>query len=210
AGLMSTGRNGVFAATFNGLTYYCAVGLSPVRDDNGEYISKNGVITDAKALFKWAFNSFEVKNLLDEESPCGQVKLNLSSKKDFILVYPQDKFTSLVFKEVNETSVLLEKELPESVDAPIKVGQVIGKAKIILAGEIIGEIPLIAKEEIDYNVVLFVGKIVKDIFSSPWTIIISIILCLAIISYIVYAIIQNKNKKVRKPYKSIGMFRKKK
>ena len=194
-GTESTGRCGLFTATREGLTYYCVVLGAPVYDKKDEYIPTNGAITDAKKLFNWAFSNYSYKNLVNVDSPCAQVKVELSSDTDFVLLYPKESYSHLVPAEVDETSVYLRAVVPDHVDAPVRKGQEIGYSEILLNGTVIGKIPLMAGSDVRRSQILFLGRLASDIFLSPWAIAVYVLLGLLLIAYIVLAVVQNVNRK---------------
>ena len=194
-GTLATGRCGLFSATKNGLTYYLVVLGSPALDDKGEYIAENGALTDAKKLFQWAFSNYSYKELVDIDSPCTQIKVTLSSDTDFVLLYPKENFSRLVPNEVDETSIYLRPVLPEFIEAPIAPGQEIGYGELVLSGEVIGKVPLIAKDEVKRSQILYLAQLTKNIFLSPWAFLVYGLLLLLIVGYIVLAVYHNIQKK---------------
>jgi D-alanyl-D-alanine carboxypeptidase (penicillin-binding protein 5/6) len=46
-------------------------------------------------------------------------------------------------------NVVLENQLPDRVAAPLKPGQVVGRAVAKLDGKVLGEVPIIALEAVD-------------------------------------------------------------
>ncbi len=195
AGVRATGRGAVLSANYNGLTYYAIMLGSDMYDKEGEYIPTNNALLEARELFRWVFSSYSIKNLLDTKSPCAQVDVRLSSKEDYVLLYPQKQFSDLVVNEANETSVLLRPIIPESVDAPVEKGQEIGLVEIVLAGEVIGKIPLVAEKDVPRSQVRYLLQVAKDVFASPWALAVLALVFLLFVAYIIFAIIHNQNRR---------------
>lgn len=183
----------VTTASQNGMNYLCVCIGSPYYDENGQVNEYNGAFLDTRELYKWVFSTFSVKELLSKGDPVDEIELNLAWEKDYLLLVPEESFSALVPNDISADSVQRVVKLPEGgVDAPIEKGQVIGSMKLILAGEQIGEVNLIAAESVERSQLLFFLDELKTFFTSApfWLCFGAFIL--AIISYVIYMIIRNK------------------
>ena len=98
-------------------------------------------------LFNYGFANFESKNLLDSSIPIFNVSLN-KGKKDFVDVYSKESF-SVIAKKGDDLGYEVTYEKPDKVNAPTRAGDIVGSAIISKNGNVIKQIELIVKENID-------------------------------------------------------------
>ncbi|MCI8497348.1 MAG: D-alanyl-D-alanine carboxypeptidase, partial [Clostridiales bacterium] len=156
----AAGRCLVSTASSDGYSYLCIVMGAPTEDANGNSYADNLAFVDTGNLYDWVFSTFRYKTLLDTSEPIDEVKINLASGKDNLLVVPKEDFKSLVPSEIEASSLLIVPDLPEEVTAPVKQGDVIGTAQLMLYGESIGTIDLVASETIERDTFLYLISIV--------------------------------------------------
>jgi len=194
-------------ATINGYTYMCVAMGAPSVDANNKTVKINGSFTDTRDLYKWVFPNFYKETVVSAKEPLCDIAVNLSWEVDKLQLNPDRDFTALLPKDAQnpKQDIKIEFKIPKSIDAPIKKGQVIGKADLMLAGEVIGEVDLIASESVEKSQVLSFLDRLNAIVSSPWFIIVAAFLVLSIIAYVVYAIIHNKK---RNNFKKVKTYRK--
>ena len=111
------------------------------------------------------------------------------------MLYPKEDVAKLVPNEVDETSIYLRPVLPESVQAPIQPGQEIGYVELLLSGDVIDSVPLVAKDSVSRNQMLYLMHLAKNIFLSPWAFLVYGLIVLLIVLYIIFAIYHNVQKK---------------
>ena len=183
----------VTTASQNGMNYLCVCIGSPYYDENGQVNQYNGAFLDTRELYQWVFSTFSVKELLSKGDPVDEIKLKLAWEKDYLLLVPERSFSALVPNDISADSVQRVVKLPEDgISAPVEKGQVIGTMKLILAGEQIGEVNLVASESVERSQWLFLLDELKTFFTSaPFWLCFGAFM-LALISYIAYMIIRNK------------------
>ncbi|MDR0314634.1 MAG: hypothetical protein LBH71_01625, partial [Oscillospiraceae bacterium] len=97
------------------------------------------------------------------------VDVNLSGKTDHIRLVPKEEVKDLIPTNADATGVLLEPiadTIPESINAPIKKGDVIGQARVMYAGQELQVIDLVAGEDVSRNFFMFIGYLIKTILGS--------------------------------------------
>ena len=174
------------AQTINDLLTRLDLYMNLVTDGNGAFL-------DTRELYQWVFSTFSVKELLSKGDPVDEIKLKLAWEKDYLLLVPERSFSALVPNDISADSVQRVVKLPEDgISAPVEKGQVIGTMKLILAGEQIGEVNLVASESVERSQWLFLLDELKTFFTSaPFWLCFGAFM-LALISYIAYMIIRNK------------------
>ena len=185
----------VSTAMKDGYSYLCVTLGAPSVDAEGKRVQTNGSFVDTKALYEWAFDSLRLKTVLHQEESVGQVKLDLAWNQDKLLLVPEKDYSTILPKDVSETSVIITPHLPESVEAPVKKGQIIGTATLSYANQTLTEINLVASESVERSELLHSANTVKEIFSSTWFLIVAAVIVLLVVIYIILAIIYNRKKK---------------
>ncbi len=102
---------------------------------------------ECSKLFNYGFANYENKSIISQSSPLQSIAVN-KGKKDNVEVYAKEDF-SVVSRKGNMKDYELSYNLPSKVNAPTKTGEVIGKVSIINEGNVIKEIDLIVKENIE-------------------------------------------------------------
>ena len=196
----------VSTATKGGYTYMCLAFGAPSVDAAGKTIYKNGAMVDSKNLYMWAFDNLEMKSVVDKEKPAGEVKLEFAWQKDTLLLVPETNFSTMLPKNVEASSIVMTTDLPESVEAPVKQGDVIGKATLSYANQELATINLVASESVDRSEMLYYMDGAKNVFTSKWFLIgVGAFLFLFIV-YLILAMIYNKKNKNRRRVKKYRKF----
>ncbi len=196
------------SAAYNGYSYLCVALGAPFKAENGK-IAENYAMLDSKALYKWAFTNLELKPVFKKNDPISEIKLKLTTNKDSTLLYPAENYSALLPKSVSTTSIDVKVEKPESVDAPIKVGQKLGTAVLSYANKELARVDLVAAEDVDRNVILYTIQCITNIICSVWFRVALCVLALLILAYLFLCFSYNKKarrkrrkrSKVRKRYK---------
>jgi D-alanyl-D-alanine carboxypeptidase len=155
----------------------------------------NLALYDAKQLYNWAFTEFEVKTIVEAGSQVGEVPLELAWQKDHLQLMIGETYRTLLPIEIDVASIEYQYDLPESVEAPIEKGDVIGKLNFRHAGEVIGSVDLVSAEDVEQSDLLSGLKNFSDMTRSFWFKFIVIMLFILIALYVALMIIRNYNKK---------------
>lgn len=102
---------------------------------------------ECSKLFNYGFANFESKNILSSQTSLMNLPVN-KGKKANVEVYA-DKNFSVVCKKGEKTDYEIVYEKPDKINAPTKKGDKIGKVLISNQGNIIEEIDLVVKENIE-------------------------------------------------------------
>ncbi len=198
--LPEAGKCVVSSASKDGYNYLCVILGAPTEDANGEAYDYNMAFFDTVHLYDWAFENFANLTMLDPDTPINEAKVKYGKDQDFVHVAPQQKFTALLPSYVTEEDVQKIVHLPEEpLAAPIHAGDTVGSVELKLKDETIGEIPLVAKENVERSKWLYYTDMFKQALGSIWAKIILILIVLLIGLYVIYAVLVNqKNKKYKK------------
>lgn len=166
-------------ASKDGYNYIAIALKSYMKDFDNDNWDENGAFLDCKEMLEWAFKNIELVAICDPEKIAGEVKVNYAKSTDFVGLVPADTVYSLVPIGTNKGSVLVEpipESVPESVNAPVKKGDVICKGRVLYAGDVLREIDLVAATDVKRNFFSFIGTKAKNLVTNPIFIIISILI----------------------------------
>lgn len=192
------GRCLVSTASYKGYNYICILfGCDPKGGARHEF-------ADSKNLYRWAFNNFEFKKIADIENPVSEMPVRLSLDTDFVPLYVEKSFISVLPIEADESTITITPKLKyESVDAPVKKGDILGTAEIVYAEQLIGTVNLVAGESVKQSKLLFAVDTVKNIFSSIYMKIIYAAAAIVIIIFIIMVIRLNAGRSKKRKVKYI-------
>ena len=197
----------VTTATADGYSYMAVLLHSPYNEKDDSY----GTMYDAADLFRWSLTSLELKELKSTTTPICEEKLTLAWNKSSIQLVPQQTLTAIVPKNINENNITIEPDIPESIQAPVKQGDLVGTAKVYYKDDTMSErqllttTNLVASESVDRSGFLYVLDVIKNIVTSIWFIISVSVIVIAFIIYIIISRIykrKNKKKKQVKRYRN--------
>lgn len=188
------GRCVISKASKNGYNFLGIVMRGPMKDIDGDKVLENCAFVDCKAMFKWATANIRLTTIAEAGQVIKELPLNYSSSNDYIRLVPAEEVNALVPAGTNSGSVLIrpvKDSLPESVDAPVKAGQAIGKAEVVFAGEVIAVMDLVAEKDVGRNVFLYIGGVIKKASSTLVFKLIAAVLILVIAAYVTITILAN-------------------
>jgi serine-type D-Ala-D-Ala carboxypeptidase (penicillin-binding protein 5/6) len=191
----------VSTASADGYSYLCVALGAPSVDSKGNAITTHGEMLDSAALYRWALRNLELKQAVDSTTILGEVPLKYAWNKDTLQVTAEKSFSCILPKNVQTSSIIVTPNLPESVEAPIKKGQVIGTATVSYANQKLATIKLVAADSVERSEVLHTTDIAKSIVTSTWFLIIAGIVIFLLVVYIVLAIIYNRKRKTLRKVK---------
>ncbi len=186
--------NIVSVASQNGFNYMLVTCGAPYRDEEGNRL--NGHFKDSIALYKWAFRTFDIVPVMNENTFITNVKVDMGENADVSILKPAGAFSTLLPKDL-DTSVIqqkititAEKNENDAVVAPIEKGQVMGTLELLLDGESLWTTNLIASQSIELSQYEYTTRMINSIFGKWWFKLCVAVLALFIIADIVLNAIQ--------------------
>ncbi len=190
------GRCLITTGIADGYAYMCICMGAPYADS-----VNNGAMLDAREILRWALLDLELARMITPETPVCEADINFSAAEDTILLYPAKTVNAILPKERLEEDVRVESDIPDSVDAPISKGDVIGKATVYYKGEPVQTVDLVAGEDVEKSGFAYTMHVFKSILSS-WqfwiAFVIAIILVIVYIALISNVRSKNKRRNVKK------------
>ena len=109
--------------------------------------------TDTAALFDYGFAHYESAKILSAADHTFPVKVTETYKdkaveRGTITVSPAEDVYHTLPKGTDISSLTIEKNLPESIEAPVTAGQTIGTLNISLHGEVLKTVDLVSQDAI--------------------------------------------------------------
>ena len=101
----------------------------------------------ASSLLDYGFANFEYKKLISKDDVIKSVKVSKGVVSETNVIAESDCGT--IIKKGNDFSIEQNIEMPDTISAPIKKGENIGKLTYVLDGEKVGECNLVVNEDID-------------------------------------------------------------
>lgn len=190
--LDESGRSLVSSASKDGYNYLLVVMNSPLTDSEGNDVMLQFI--DTKNLYNWAFDNFSEQTLLNKKETIGEVPVEFSDGNEFVIVHPEEDYTTLWDNSVEQSSIQRIITLSENVVAPVKKGQVLGTIDLKLAGESLTTVNLIASDDVERSDFKYNIYITKQFINTAWFKLTILIIALIIILY-TFMYFKNINKK---------------
>ncbi len=135
---------------------------------------------DCKNFFDTTFDGYSTKIVENKGALLGQVTINnarrasqvlLEAEKNLYYLYPKDQ-------ELGELTHVIR--VPDSVNAPLAKGEVIGECEYFYDGVSAGVINLVADKEYKFDAIAYVGDGIINFFTSPWFIALVVVIAAAV------------------------------
>jgi len=99
---------------------------------------------DTKRVLNYGFGEFEFEQIIDINVGAGEITVERSRTDVMTARYAEGLRVPL--SEEEKATMNVEVNIPETIKAPILKGDIIGTARIIIAGEVYAEIPILADD----------------------------------------------------------------
>ena len=197
-----SGRCFVTSAVKDDVTYVGVFLGAPFEVDTRHWGQGNSVFTNARLSFDWLYENVSMSKVVDEKTPVTEIDLKYSSQRDYLMLYTEEPAYTLLNVHAEESPVITyESDLPESIEAPVSVGQVIGSTKIYADGVYAGTVNLISTEEVKLSRVARALEFINRILTSvPAMIVYAVVLVLggAYVYYMLVVVPRITSGKTRK------------
>lgn len=184
-------------ASDSGYDYMVILLGSPTKTADGRVGSH---YTDSAALYRWAFRNFTYKTLLADSEILASIKVKHVWGRDAVNLVPEAAFSTVIYNNVEAKDVIKKVTVNEEVlKAPIKKGTVYGKVELIVnVDEKIGEVNLVAAEDMKKSAFLAVLSGIGAVLGSGWLWLAVLIILLAFGGYIAYAVMDARKSRRRR------------
>lgn len=196
----------ISTASKNGYNYMLIVLNAPQYDIDNDGYEENVAFTDSKRIYEWAFKNIELTKITNTTDVVTVVDVEYNWKVDHLRLLPAKEISALVPTGTQAGSLVIrpiESETPKVVQAPIKKGDVIGKAEVLYGEDIVATVDLVAAESLDRSIILWIVGILKSIFSSTIFKLLFAIFIVLVVIYILLIIRKNRIKAKRRKIKMV-------
>ncbi|MDP4120283.1 MAG: D-alanyl-D-alanine carboxypeptidase family protein [Bacillota bacterium] len=177
----------VSMAVADGYSYMCVAMGAPDTDNTPNY-----AMLDSRSLYRWAFQNFQLKQVLTQSSPVCEVPLDLAWNDQDVQLVPEKDYFTILPNNVQISSIDIKTNIPDKILAPVRQGDVIGTATLSYANQKLATINLVAAKTVERSQVLYALSIIKAIVSSPFFIVAVTIIILLFIAYFILALVYRK------------------
>ena len=173
-------------ANQDGATYIFSILNSPYTCDDYGYATLRPALYETGKLMDWVFEGFTIKGALDTSAPIGAVPVKYSSETDNLKLYPAQDLRTVLPSSSDYTVTQKRFHLPDAVYAPIQQGDVVGTVTLMLAGEPIGTVELLAGQDVSRNNVLYTISKLEDFLTGTYF---KVVLVLSLSAVAVYTVL---------------------
>ncbi len=201
------GRCVITTASQDGYNYMLIVMGAPQYDIDNDGVEENVAFTESKKIYNWAFDNIELTKITNTTDVVTVVDVEYNSKIDHLRLLPAEELTALVPIGTESGSLTIrpiESETPKTVKAPIKKGDVLGKAEILYGDEIVATVDLVAADDVDLNIFLLIFGVIKSIFS---TIIFKTLFAIAFVLLVIYILLIIRKNRIKAKRNKIRMIK---
>ncbi len=189
----------ISSATKDGYTYI-AIAMQGNTDYYAYGQKCNTSFLMCRYMLRWAFSNMKMKLLADDTYNVGEVGVKFGRGSDYVAVVPEKSISAVVHRDIDidNMTVEFEKDFPKEVKAPVKQGDVIGKANILYNGVKISEVNLVAQQTVKKNHIWAMFSWLEKLMSSKAFIIVFVVTVVAIVLYLIGTKNSRQRKKRRK------------
>lgn len=185
------------SATYYGYTYV----VIAMGNMDGYARGVHEEMLDCRTLFRWAFTSLEKKTIASQGDIMSSVKLEYAYQKDELLLAASENVSVMLPESVEQSSIVITVDKPESVQAPIRKGEVIGTATLSYANEVIATVPVVATESVARSDLIAGWEQGRKLLTSPWFIAIMATIGALVVVYLILVVFYRRKQKQLKRVK---------
>ena len=157
---------------------------------------------DLRTLFRWALTELEKKTVVSQGDILSSVKLEYAFQKDELQLAADRNVSVMLPKSVEPESIIKTVTKPESVQAPIRKGEVIGTVVLSYANEEIATVDVVATESVARSDLIAGWEQGKSLLTAPWFIAVMAAIGALILVYLILVVFykrkQRQLRRVRK------------
>ena len=138
---------------------------------------------ESKRLLEHGFNDFARTEVLSPIEPIRTVPVTLCAQQDYVTVQPAQGLEATLPKEMDSASFTREIDLPDTLEAPIQKGQVLGTIRLRYGNRDFGTVDLVATADLERSQGLYILQCVRSFFSHTFVkvLLLAVVLLLLIV-----------------------------
>ena len=186
--LVTTGESG-------GMNFTAVLLGCPFEVDTRVWGQGNSAFTNARLALDWLFDNTTISEVAKKGTPVSEISLKYAKHKDYLMLYSSDPVSTIIQTGTGESPVVTyETNIPESVEAPISSGQVIGTAKVYSDGVYIGNVDLVSNEDIEKSYIIYIMDKINSVLTSRAAIICYAVLLVLVAFYSYFMLVVVKRR----------------
>ena len=206
----NAGRCVISAASSDGYNYLCIVMNAKFYDFDDDGVDENMAFVESKRLYEWAYQNLRIREVANPSVYVGEAEVRLSREYDYVSLVPETTVTALVPTGVSAENVLIEpySELTQTVvDAPVRKGDILGRAAIKYGGETIAEVNLVAAFDVQRSTVKYVGDLLlKMIRSKPFKLLLLLVFVVGLpLLVVIFIVIPARRRKKKNTVRMVNV-----
>lgn len=154
--------------------------------------------TETKRLFEWGFENFEAKTLVAKGDSVAEINVRLSADVDKLVLTTRQDLIATIPTELEVSEMEVTKTIPESVDAPVQAGAVLGSVTYSYAGRDYATVELVALVDIERSDVLYYASLLEDFFHQPAFQFALLIFVIFLLLYVVFKVFAGRARRRKK------------
>ncbi|MFI3284454.1 MAG: hypothetical protein R3Y57_05165 [Erysipelotrichaceae bacterium] len=140
-------------ASLDGRNYMLITALAPVTGTSYHAI-------DAVNTYSEIYTEYVKEEWFNPEQSLGEIELNYKWFQDTIAYYPQEVIALTLPNDVSSDEIQIISDVPETIDAPIELNQVLGSVQVIYEEEVIYQFNVVSNEQIERSNVLYYTDVI--------------------------------------------------
>lgn len=153
---------------------------------------------ESRRMLEYGFNNFSKKTILDPIEPIDTIPVSLCKEQDYITVHPAGKLEATLPNDLDPATFTRTVTLPESLEAPIQKGNVLGSISVSYKGRDYGTVDLVAANSLERSSFLVFLQQLKTLFSNLWFRLLLVVVSLLILLLILRRVILGPSRRSRR------------
>ncbi len=158
------------------------------------YDSVSTLYNEMTEMINFSLNEYSYRTLIQKNAPVLEVPVVFGKERDSVTLVAESTITASMPSSVPDSSIESELIVPESVDAPIARGTVLGTVTYSFEGRVYGTTNLIAQTDISLDVVESYSEAINSFFSNKYLIAAIITVIAVVIFYSIVLYIMNRKR----------------
>ena len=198
----AAGRCLVSYASKDGYNYMAVAMGGGQLDSDADGVEENQAFMDTNHMYNWAFKNLKYEIVTQQGQFVCSVPLKYCSDSESAKLVAKSEVLALVPQGNDSESVSFRPvDVSETLAAPLKKGDAIGKAEILFAGQVIATVDLVVAEDASYDLFLYIKTVISN--SKMFIILIVIVIVLFVGGYVALFIYSNNKRKKQREIKMV-------
>lgn len=175
-----------FAAR-DGREFFCVTLGAPFESE------ENGSFTDTIALFNYAFDNFSLYNVSDINEIVATHDVHWAKGDDMAVLTAKTPFEVLLPKGYDKEKLSTELYVEEDIYAPVKKGDILGRAEYFYDGQSLGSVDLVASQPVKRSFLRMVFASLFGLIFNAW---VMTPLCIIVLLLLLRSMLEARRKRI--------------